>query len=46
MPEETPRQPPVAVRRVDDYAGNHVVVQLQPREQQFAFGDVWAMYAH
>jgi murein DD-endopeptidase MepM/ murein hydrolase activator NlpD len=46
MPEETPRQPLVAVQHVGDYAGNHVVVRLQPREQPFAFGDVWAIYAH
>jgi hypothetical protein len=38
MPEETPRQPPVAVQHAADYAGNHVVVQMQP--------EVWAIYAH
>ncbi len=38
MPEEAPHQPTVAVRHPADYAGNHVVVQIQP--------DVWAVYAH
>jgi hypothetical protein len=38
MPEETPNQPTVAVHHPDDYAGNRVVVQLQP--------DVWVTYAH
>jgi hypothetical protein len=38
MPEETPNQPPVAVHHPQDYAGNRVVVQLQP--------DVWVTYAH
>src|SRR5262249_31089905 len=38
MPEETLGQPPVAVQRPDDFAGNQVVVQMAP--------DVWAVYAH
>ena len=38
MPEETPNQPPVAVRGPGDYAGNHVVVQQG--------SGVWALYAH
>jgi hypothetical protein len=38
MPEQTPNQAPVGVNAVDDYIGNHVVVQLKP--------DVWALYAH
>jgi hypothetical protein len=46
MPDETPRQPPIAVRHVDDYSGNHVVVQFQPHESDFAPRDVWALYAH
>ncbi len=46
MPEETPRQPPVAVKHADDYAGNRVVVRMQPHEQHFALGEVWATYAH
>ena len=36
--DETPGQPPVAVQHPADYAGNQVVVQIQP--------DVWAIYAH
>src|SRR4051794_36133355 len=46
VPEEMPTQPPVAVRHVDDYSGNHVVVKLHPQEQQLEFGYVWALYAH
>jgi len=38
MPEETPRQPPAAVKGPGDYLGNHVVVQIR--------ADVWAVYAH
>jgi hypothetical protein len=38
MPEETPFQPLVAVHHPDDYAGNRVIVQIQP--------GVWAVYAH
>ena len=38
MPEEAPHQPTVAVQHPADYAGNHVVVQIQP--------DVFAFYAH
>lgn len=38
MPEQTPGQPPIAVQHPYDYAGNHVIVQIQP--------DVWALYGH
>ncbi len=38
MPEETPNQPTVAVQHPGDYAGNHVIVQIQP--------DVWVVYGH
>jgi hypothetical protein len=38
MPDETPNQPPVAVRHPGDYGGNNVVVQVQP--------NVWAFYEH
>jgi hypothetical protein len=38
MPEETPNQPPVAVHHPQDYAGDHVIGQIQP--------DAWAAYAH
>jgi hypothetical protein len=38
MPEETPNQPPVAVRKAADYAGNNVVIQVGPA--------IWATYAH
>lgn len=38
MPNEIPLQPPVAVHHPDDYAGNRVVVKIQP--------GVWALYAH
>jgi hypothetical protein len=30
MPEETPFQPPRAIRRSDDYGGNHVIVRVRP----------------
>ncbi len=38
MPEETPNQPPVAVKATADYAGNSVVLEIQP--------GVFAAYAH
>jgi hypothetical protein len=38
MPNETPGQPPVAVRRTEDYAGNHVTVEVA--------SGVYALYAH
>jgi hypothetical protein len=38
MPEEAPNQPPVGVYQFQDYAGNHVIVQIIP--------DAWAAYAH
>jgi hypothetical protein len=38
MPEETPGQPPVAVRSTADYAGNTVVLEIAP--------GVFAPYAH
>jgi hypothetical protein len=38
MPDQMPNQAPTGVNALDDYIGNHVVVQIQP--------DVWALYAH
>jgi hypothetical protein len=38
MPEETPNEPPVAVRQPLDYGGNEVVLELAP--------GVYAFYAH
>jgi hypothetical protein len=38
MPEETPFQSPRAIRKSDDYGGNHVVVRVRP--------DVYAAYGH
>lgn len=38
MPEETPNQPPTAVQATSDYAGNSVVLEIQP--------GVFAVYAH
>jgi len=38
MPEETPNQAPLHVKKPIDFAGNQVVLQIRP--------DVWAVYAH
>jgi Peptidase family M23/RTX calcium-binding nonapeptide repeat (4 copies) len=38
MPEETPFQAPQAIRKSDDYGGNHVIVRVRP--------DVYAAYGH
>jgi murein DD-endopeptidase MepM/ murein hydrolase activator NlpD len=38
MPDQAPNQTPTGVTTLDDFIGNHVVVQIQP--------DVWALYAH
>jgi hypothetical protein len=38
MPEETPFQEPRAIRRSDDYGGNHVIVRVRP--------GVYALYGH